>query len=276
MGREGHWGHCPWRLDHRVRHSTGVPIVLQPTHGRSKEALVQNPGGTNRCFPLAWLIWSRTRREVSQVLALLHGLHDLSPPLGFPEWSGRNPAILYQQQVEEAQQGAKQGSLCRGSSSLTATWIYYPASFTPSANQGCRTIRWRGLSKSHPKNVPKALARPVQAHRGLLYPRASVSYSKHLNALERPSRPRRNAKGIRQAQLEVVPPRKGLLLSVIKSQRSPARMQSTVPYESSMGACTTPITRGSDVSMRRTELQKRSYREECAVQSTQQKSAAWA
>ena len=31
------------------------------------------------------------------------------------------------------------------------------------------------------------LARPVQAHGGLLYPRVSVSYSKHLNASKRPS-----------------------------------------------------------------------------------------
>jgi hypothetical protein len=59
-------------------------------------------------FPLEQLIWSQTGREASQVLALLHGLHDLSPTLGFPECHSRNPVILHQQWVEEAQQGADQ------------------------------------------------------------------------------------------------------------------------------------------------------------------------
>jgi hypothetical protein len=84
-----------------------------------------------------------------------------------------------------------------------------------------------------------------------------ASYSKHLSALTRPSRPRSNVKGLRQVWLEVVPPRKGWYLSAIKSWRIPARMQSTVPYASSMGAHTTPITRESAVSMRRPVLQRK-------------------
>ena len=83
------------------------------------------------------LILSQTRCKASQIFAVLYGLHDLSPALGFPEWLGWDPAILYQQQVQEA----RSGSSCRGPSSLMATWTYCPASSTPSM-QPSSPRRW--------------------------------------------------------------------------------------------------------------------------------------
>ena len=59
---------------------------------------------------------------------------------------------------------------------------------------------------------------------GLLYPKVFVSYSKHLSASKRPSHLRRKPKGLRQMQMEVVPPRKEWSHSAIESQRSPAGM----------------------------------------------------
>ena len=53
--------------------------------------------------------------EALQALVDLHGLRDLSPTLSFLEQPGRNPAILYQQWVEEAQQGADQVVHAEGS-----------------------------------------------------------------------------------------------------------------------------------------------------------------
>ena len=93
--------------------------------------------------------------------------------------------------------------------------------------------------------------------RVILCPRVSENCSRRWSALKRPSQLKRIVKGLKQAQLEAVPPRRGWSLSATGSQRSPAKMQSTVHYARSMGARTTPIIQVTARNITRMVLRKR-------------------
>ena len=74
-----------------------------------------------------------------------------------------------------------------------------------------------------------------------LFCRVSASFLRHLNASRRPIRLKKNGKGPKPTQLEVVPPRKGWSLSVTESQRNPVKVQSTALYAKNLGVRITPI-----------------------------------
>ncbi len=90
-----------------------------------------------------------------------------------------------------------------------------------------------------------------------LFCRVSASFLRHLNASRRPIRLKKNGKGPKQTQLEVVPPRKGWSLSATESQRNPVKVQSTALYAKNMGARIAPITRVTERNSIRTVLQKK-------------------
>ena len=86
------------------------------------------------------------------------------------------------------------------------------------------------------------------------------SVRKLLEVLERIKKAfptKKDQKGLRQVQLEVVPPRKRWSLSMTKSLRNPERMQITAHYARSMGTCRIPIIQGTaQLSAKITRLEK--------------------
>ena len=146
--------------------------------------------------------------------------------------------------------GCQSGSLCSRSSSLTSIWTYYlaltkelePFNDADLANHILRMLpkHWQDQYELTGCTVSQSVCKLLE----------DLAYTKK----DFPTK--KEHKGPKLVWLEVALPRKVWSLSAAKSQRNPTSKQSTVPYESSMGVCTTPVILASAVSMRRTVLRK--------------------